>query len=319
MRLLAMFMIGLAHSNSSSGFIDVSSDCAVQRGVMSFFVALSQFPVSMFALISGYVCVSSQWKISRWLMLWAQVAFYVILLHLIARACGMELLGKYLLYELSPNTGAYWYFNAYTYLFLLMPFLNAGLVSVSQHKLRLGLLLLSACCLTGGAYHGYTVLLLMYLIGGYLRLYPVHIKSAYCLTAAILCMLLTAGYAFANRFDLVYTHSFLPTVILTLSLFLFFIRCPFQAPRFAKIITLLAPLSFGCYLLQCHPYVWRMVLNGVFHRLAAENPIPWVVGMTVVLFVLGLTLDAVRQFLFAWLGLKKWAEKADLLFEKSLS
>lgn len=252
-------------------------------------------------------------------MLWAQVVFYIILIHGVARVCGLEILGKYILFELSPHNGAYWYFNAYTYLFFLIPLLNAGLTALKKPLLLLCISLFSLCCLTGGHYEEYTILLVMYLIGGYLRLHPVHIKVSYGIAATVISLFLTAGFAFANHFDLVYKHSFLPTVITTLALFLLVLKIPFTSSSVNKIISTLAPLSFGCYLLQCHPFMWRHVLNDTFRQIAAGNPLPWVILMTIALFVGGLILDALRQQLFNLLRLKSCAEKADSMLERLFS
>lgn len=320
MRLLAMLMIGLAHSTFCSGFTGVSPDHSIQRGVMSLFVSFSQFPVSLFALISGYVCVSSQWKISRWLLLWIQVAFYVILLYFISGIFlsgeGWLYWGKQIAKGILPHKGAYWYFNAYTYLFFLIPLLNAGLNSIPRKIVLLCILLFSFCCLTGEeTYYGYTCLMLMYLIGGYLRLYPIEIKPIYCLVSSFVCVLLTACFTYHNRFGLVYSHAFPPTIILTISLFLFFINKKFHSHRFIKTINILAPFPFGCYLLQCHPIFFNIILKDWYHRLAKDNPIPWVIGMTVALFLCGLAVDALRQRLFLILRIRKWIDAVNKILD----
>lgn len=308
MRLLAMFFIGLAHSVSCSGLIKIAPDLIWERGIMALFVAVSQFPVSLFALITGYVCSVRDWKIGRWFMLYAQVVFYVVLIHAFACICSLEEPSLSYIFQLYPHKGAYWYFNAYTYIFLLMPLLNAGLRNLERPLLSVVILLFSLCCFSGGRCSGYVILFLMYLVGGYLRLYPVSVKMGYCMVVLVGSVLVTALCAYANGVELVYRHAFIPTVLVSLSLFLMLVRMQIKSLRVVKIITFLSPLSFGCYLLQCHPYMWRCVLNTAYRKSVCGYPIIGTILMTLALFSVGLLLDWMRQKLFAIMHLRILAD-----------
>ena len=95
--------------------------------------------VNLYAMITGYVCITSSWRISRYIALWFQVVFYTVGIYALGLFLAHEgwlpkIALKTLLSDLCtvPLAGAYWYFNAYTALFLLIPFLNKLLQKLSR-------------------------------------------------------------------------------------------------------------------------------------------------------------------------------------------
>ena len=139
LRIIAMFMVCMIHVNLFTSALNVS---LVDTGKEYFYLvgvwteSVGYIGVNLYALITGYVCLNSKWRLSRYIELWAQVAYYSI---------GLLLLGLFLSYlnVLSWDVGrryvlniliklplgsTYWYFVAYSALFLITPFLNRALL-----------------------------------------------------------------------------------------------------------------------------------------------------------------------------------------------
>jgi len=298
--------------------------------------------VNLYAMITGYVCIASSWRISRYITLWFQVAFYTV---------GIYALGFFLafmgwipspwfreifssLFPL-PMVGAYWYFNAYTILFLLIPFLNKLLPKLScaeYAKLMLILLLIlpftmSGFCLPpGGGYGGgYNAgwLTALYCAGAFIRLHPIPVRKPSILL--IIYLLGTTAYFIrVTPFLQGKEYSFLLTSLFTagyaspfsivsaLSLFLIFKELDIKQRWLKKAIRFVAPLTFGVYLVQCHPTVMRFLFSqGRQFITKYGHPVwvPLVGGLS--LFIACACVDWVRLRIFQWCHTRMLADKLE--------
>lgn len=82
--------------------------------------------VNCYALISGYVGIHGKYRYSNWVLLWLRVLFYSILITVFFKFAAPSVVGRYewtsAIFPTSREQ--YWYFTAYTGLFLLIPVLN---------------------------------------------------------------------------------------------------------------------------------------------------------------------------------------------------
>ena len=159
LRIIAMYMVCMIHVNL---FTEAHVKTAIIPGKEYFFYvgtwteSVGLIGVNIYALITGYVCLNSKWRFSRYLELWMQVAFYTIgLLFIGLLLSHFGFLSwvpsqKYIaiiLLKLSVGS-TYWYFVAYSALFLIIPFINTLLSSLCQknYLLMLGALMLVLPC-----------------------------------------------------------------------------------------------------------------------------------------------------------------------------
>ena len=126
--LTTVFVVGI-HVLQRGGMLGVCRDSSPRRG----FVAIGLFfavtcAVNGFALISGYVGISSKYRFSRILWLYFTVSFYNVLIPAVFRfRYGYVIDDTVKLRALFPFAyEANWYFTAYLGMFLLIPFLNAA-------------------------------------------------------------------------------------------------------------------------------------------------------------------------------------------------
>lgn len=288
--------------------------------------ALCCIAVNLFALISGYVCVQSGWKIKRYVTLWFQVAFYSVVFFVVGRACyetGLDTqfqtgAAKCLLPV--PLAGSYWYFTAYTGLFMVMPFINKLVTTLSRQQFQ-ALLILAVGCLsvltglrqTPELYsNGFNMawLTALYLVGSYFKLYPVRWNGAVCVAVYLLCsaavMLLkyTKGYT---------AMDYASPICLASSCAVFYLfarRSKWGGERISRILSGLAPYAFGVYLVHMHPYVWHC-LEEVGKVCCGQEWFGWwvYVAAAIVLFTVCMVLDMCRAKLFGWLKVGALAER----------
>lgn len=332
LRIIAMLMVCLIHVNlwTKVHLVPLSG----KEGVYYFGMwteSLCFIGVNLYAIITGYVCIHSQWKLSRYLMLWAQVAFYTIglvLLYMALYPDAVNVRGLIGMGKLLVVGSGYWYFAAYTALFFLLPYLNPLLLSLDRRKFTCLLVLIigwmtAANFFQGSAFYdkGYnmTWLAALYCVGAYLRLYPVRIPVPIVLLVGVLFPLqpvlcvavgLPHGLNYCSPVFAVYSICF----------FLLLSAWKINNRFVQRIIGWAAPLSFGVYLIHTHPYVWK-TLEESCARFDADLGHPWWFTLAVgPAIYLGCSFaDAVRLRIFAWCSVKTCAERTADMVQRACS
>ena len=141
LRILAMLYVVILHVIGPGGIVGAAPEGSANYQVAWVLEIWSFCAVDIFALVSGYVSYSEhdrKTKLSSYVLLWLQVVAYGVGVTLVFNCFHPELVTKAsLLKTLFPVTnGLYWYLNAYTGLFLIMPLLNAGLRKCPAHTLK---------------------------------------------------------------------------------------------------------------------------------------------------------------------------------------
>jgi len=141
LRLVSMFYVLVLHSLGKGGVLDAAAEGSVQYQFSWFMEMWAYCAVNIFALISGYVGYSDtpkKYNYSNYLLTWLQVVFYGVAVTLLFYLINPEwVTRKDLLRMFFPVTRRhYWYFNAYTGLFFVIPLLNGALRQCSREYLR---------------------------------------------------------------------------------------------------------------------------------------------------------------------------------------
>lgn len=314
LRLLSMLLICVLH-------------CSFCTGVNPVLNALSCIAVNLFALITGYVCVQGSWHIRRYVALWFQVAFYCIAFFVLGRVLWQAgMVDEYRpgvaeCFLPVPLAGGYWYFTAYTGLFMVMPFINKLVLTLSERQYR-ALLLLVVCGITVLTVlrrtpefyeRGYNMawLVALYLVGGYFKLHPLRIGAWASLATYLLCSLAIWGLYHANGIGFfIFDYATPTSLVSACALFQLFVRWPEVSPKLGRAMSQLAPCAFGVYLIQNHPFVWHWFVEGgkMFGQMDWFGWW-WIVVGALVLFTVLLFMDWCRAQLFRLLGVSRWAER----------
>ena len=144
LRLLAFAYVITLHTIGHGGIIEASAPGSGQYMLCAGMEIWAYCAVNLFGLVSGFVGYRDEpdrpWKkrFFSYLALWLQVVFYAVVPSLILYFLKPgSVTAQDLLHGLFPvTTGAYWYFSAYTGLFLLIPVLNAALRALDAGYLK---------------------------------------------------------------------------------------------------------------------------------------------------------------------------------------
>ncbi len=347
-RLVSMLMVVGLHVLLQGGILKAAEGVSGNYEVVWLMRAACYGAVNCFALVSGYVGVYGKHRYANIASLWLQVVFtYVVLL-------GVQFIfapstfgfGRLAFSVFPVITRTYWYFTDYTILFFLMPLLNAAVQNLKKEILQGVLVLLTGLfCVTAvlpdiGFHHdpfhlneGYSMvwLMMLYLIGAYIRRYGMfeNVKRRTWLMIFTLATVITAGsklvlerctqvvLQYINPDCLFVYHS--PTVtIAAVALLLIFIKTPSFSKPINATIGILAPLSFGVYIVHLHPLIWSRI-EGAFESLGTAS-IPLMIGgvilATLAIFVGSMLIEAGRFYLFKWLKVKERLVKLENRFVK---
>lgn len=307
----------------------------VDKALVVFQVSFADVAVNCFMLITGYVSWGKEWKMRRYVNLWAQVAFYTIGLAILSSCIHMAIDGGpgmtwsqlRSLFLPVPFAGAYWYFTGYTVVFLLAP----AMALLQKHSSQRQMLAIIIVCFVmisifasmyTGMKWGFSSMWLctLYMAGSYLRQYPVRISNrrcwvcviaGTCITAFGLCLSvwlrkhgISALYEFFNYASAILTIQSIMIVVL-------FTRMRIQNPGVCKIIGILNPLAFGVYLVHLHPCVRPYFHDAaVYFHSMFEYKFISVILVAVAIYIVCSLVDGGRLMLFRLMHVRGWCDKA---------
>ena len=148
---------------------------------------------------------------------------------------------------------------------------------------------------------GYNILWLamLYVVGAYIKLYPVGISTPFLLLISVFCtiiplLIFVLGVSYA-----VFSYTALHTVIYAISLFVLFTRINISSRFVQKIISCFASVSFSVYLIHCHPWISKL-LFAKMPGLYFSMDYPWWFSLVfgVVLYLAASIVDFIRISIF---------------------
>ena len=143
LRIVSMFMVVCLHMLGRGGILDYAPFLSGKYEVVWLIEIAAYCAVNCYALISGYVGIHGKYRYSNWVLLWLRVLFYSILITVFFKFAAPSVVGRYewtsAIFPTSREQ--YWYFTAYTGLFLLIPVLNFFISHASRKQLKLVVML----------------------------------------------------------------------------------------------------------------------------------------------------------------------------------
>lgn len=331
LRIISMFFVLILHCYGQGGIIYHATQGTIQYKFSWMIEIIAYCAVNIFALISGYVMYDKKSvKLSSYINLWFQVVFYGLIFTILFQLIDTNLVVKKdLIISMLPVTkNLYWYFTAYTGLFLLMPFLNKAITNISNEALKkyfiiiiFGFSIYNTITDNFKLSLGYSViwLVLLYIMGAILKKCEIakNIKTHKLLIALFVLYLITFLYKiYAPDFkilDISITNGFFvnytsPTVLGAAILYLLiFSRLKFNN-MWERIIKYAAPSAFAAYLLNNQRFFWNNVMNGLFINISNRSIIIifiYTFGFSIAFLIMAILVDRVRIRIFKLLKIQK--------------
>ena len=301
---------------------------------LQMFAMFGKTGINAFTLITGYFMVRSRVTVARFLRTFLEVKFYDFLFYILFLVCGYEsfsLRGLFMtVFSLSFWAGHY-YTGTYIVLFLLIPVLNVLVKNMTKKQyqylltLLIGYFTFISTFLMHNNFSFVGWLVTMYLIGGYISLYPnklfesvkvaaMGLVISIVLMAASILVVDFIGVRFGfYAYDYMYSdaNKFLA---LTCSVFgfLFFKNLKIS---YSKGINRLATPIFGILLIHTHSDAMRrLIWQDIFHCTEYHDSPSLVfhaIAATVTVYLVCWVLDSLRiryieKPLFSRLESSRW-------------
>ena len=326
LRIIAILCIIVFHFSYEGGF-SYPAFCFNEFVVYSFHM-LGELGVNLFILISGYHMIKGTFKWKKLLTLILEVQFYNwICVFLSIRFNGLVLDKRTFFTNFFPVTEyKYWFITAYILIYLFSPYINKLLLSLSKKELQnlLTICLILFCIIPtfyGGLkndtetllyYNRFIWLMIIYMIGAYIRLYPpVRLvkKSQWLGISFLLFCFMEASILIIEKFPAFFAEigitegnyfwrpNNLPMTALSISIFLLF-RLIDIKPN--KLINRLASTTLGIYLLhdgQMNYYLWQVWLKSGEYAFS-RRLVLYIPLCALMIFLFCAVMDLLRQLLF---------------------
>ena len=333
LRLFSMLLIVVHHVLGHGGVL--SGTCGIKHEAFVILNVLAYCAVDCYAIVSGYVGVrsrSGRYHVAGYLKLWVSVVFYGV---------GI-LLGYYLLrpdqFAWLPLVRAvfpvasiqYWYFSAYTGLFLVRPWLNRFFSTNDQRSTTKLLLVLvggfsvfSLCAEAAFSADpfflgtGYSALWLMilYCLGAWLRQcrIPEKLSSRRAWLIIVCCYgVILVGVFILDFFSGSVIVFINPLYALIAAMYVVIFSKLKLSGWSEKLVRCFAPAAFGVYLIHDNPNIREKFISGSFQMVSALPSIQMfaaVLGIVLGVFIVCLCVEKLRLIIFKRIGIDKLIER----------
>ena len=280
--------------------------------------AVTVCAVDCFIIITGYFMTQSKYDLYKLVRLWSKVIFYSVTVSLILIAAGISKLNAASLLDafFPVFRREYWFFTIYILLYLLIPFLNAGIniMPKNMHRILVVIILvffyveplLSVVFIQYDLTEGFSIIafVTLYVIGSYLARCE-DIKKKYCIVALIGSTSLMyvskvalqfignrKGWSFGT--GLLYHNNSVFVLINAVALFMLFKQVKIDQ-RLHKIVAWVSPSVFAVYLLHEKSGMRTVLWNERLVVFLKESSFPvyviTVFGIPILIFSVGILID----------------------------
>lgn len=328
LRILAMLMVVSCHYVGHSNLnFDLETNIGRINLFISKFCNWGLVANNVFIIITGYFLIESKFKIKKIVSLIFETLFYSISFMFLIYFINSDMLSiKNLIKAIFPIIWNNWFVIYYIILYVISPFLNEYLKSISAKKHKQIIILLTFLfyvvpTFTNNAWgftrHDYFIL--AYLIGAYIRMYydvekkDLLKKNIFVFLIVIVFLIIyinmmiiffkdncnvykLAGYIIENDFSII-------NLILAINLFIIFKNIKI----YWKKINTISQSVIGVYLIHENMFLQEIIWNKISPASLYQDNWCFAIHLIIkvlIVFILALIIDKIRLMLFKKIEIK---------------
>lgn len=314
LRIIAMLLIIGCHFTTYGKFDFQSGWLSLEALTLNVLRLGGKTGVIIFAMITGYFALYKEFKWQKIRDLSLQTSWYAIgLLIFMTVIVHKTLTPVKLVQGLFPLLmSTYWFATAFAILLLVAPVINLAMKNFEQRETTYvlgGLILLMGLPVATVFQNDVTGLVLAYALGAYVRRFDLKLPKVWNVVlmfvtvtaAATMTLIFVKGAAispfFAERRNFFVTGFNINAYALALLLFLFAKQTKIGQIKF---INLIASTTFGIYLFHDNRffkhYLWENIVQA--NQLHGVDLAVRFISSVIVIFVVGMIIDFIRQLVF---------------------
>ena len=301
LRIVSMLFIIILHILNHTGVINNVESSTIKYYVLWIINTIALTGVNLYVLISGYFLIESKFKIKKVLQIWSEVLFYSIGIYVVLNVLGIiDFNVKEAIKVFMPILSQqYWFATVYILMYILSPYVNKLINSMSQKEnKRFVILLIILCCfinvianpLTGGkvAIIGGNIInfLMLYIIAANIRKYDYKVEIKKGISNLIVLLILICLSKFIpiylyenvikigllNKISiLMYNYSSIGYVLMSVIIFLIFKNINIKNDKLNKRVLAFSSLTFGVYLIHDNNYIRSILWKNIYADLKNQN------------------------------------------------
>lgn len=349
LRIIAMFFVIVLHCLGRGGILRNATLNSTSFKAAWLLEIIAYCAVDIFALISGYVSYNKKTKAKNYINLWFQVVFYCLLTVVVFNIFNPSIVtGKDYIRSFFPVTkNMYWYFTAFTGLYLLKPILDKAINNIEEKDLKkifialiIGYSIVDTFIKRFTLEGGYTViwLVILYILGAIIHKCEIGKKmklyqSLIGISILVLITYLVKIYGTGNinilkdtfgiiiNSDLLINYTSITILGIAILFIIGFSKIEFNNIS-KKIIGFGASSAFTIYLLNNHYFTWNNIMLDLFKDIANDSVLKiygYVIGFSLVFVIGSILIDKVRIFIFKGLKIDKLSEKISNLLDNCVT
>lgn len=317
LRIILMIMIiSLHYMNGGMGGA-LKESTGVNYYMVRFVESLFIMAVNGFIIITGYCSINKQMiNINKIVKLFLELIIYNVIIQIILVLIGqIQFTIKDFIKNFIPIWhNSYWFFKIYIVLYLLIPFINCGLNSMDKYRYRKLIIILIFTFsiwdsfvpvkIIGGNGYSITNFILLYCIGGYLRLHYQNKKEA---KVWFFRNLIFGSLTFICLFVPIikegsWNYYFIFNILSAVCLFNAFDKITIES----NFVNLIASSVFGVFILHLSPYLlnlqYKIARTDLFWN--SKFILIHMVMTSIAIFLLFTIIDILRKKIFSMFKFK---------------
>ena len=338
LRIISMLLVVTLHFLGRGGVNDSTILFSAEYFMANVWDAVAIVSVDLFVLISGYFLINSKFKPQKLIDIVVQVLTYSVSLYIICILLGIVefSLSSFVKAFFPILTNQYWFATAYVALYIIFPFLNAGIHALTQKQHRnlciiLGMSLTLYLPSKALGENGTSVVwfICLYVFAAYLRLHytpqnkvPIKAIVIYLISTAalplsryaisILAMMTTEQLLTYSKWFYKYNSIFV--TVAAISLFIIFLNINIKGNRLNRLIGIVSPLTFGVYLIHNNPsireFMWNAIdLPGMMNKLNIGVFVLCGIGIICGIFCICAGIEFIRLYIYKKIICTKFYKK----------
>lgn len=325
LRIICMIMIVTWHALGHGGAINNTDISGANFFVAHILKSLAVVAVNCYVLISGFFGIDSKFKKKKVIDLYIQIIFYSIAISVLFWITNIEQITiEGIIKMVFPViTQTWWFMSVFLVLYLLTPYINKLLKSLTKKEFSTLLIILLLIFVVWPSLplakpmdksKGYSLynFILLYTIGAYIKTYYkdkkfnkystllVYLSSSILLGLINISISRVLGYNWG-----IYSYNYILVYISSISLFLLFKEINIKS----NFINRLSSLTLGVYLIHDHVYVRKFIYGflGYENSFNKDNFIIYTFIVVGIIYFISSIIEYIRQ------GLSKFIKNINIV------
>ena len=331
-RVISMFFVVILHIIGEGGVIEASESVASVL-IFNIIYTIIRGCTNIFAIVTGYLMCSKKIKLSRYIYLHLQVSFIAVICSVFSSLYlnhDILMIKSYFFTWIFPVLlETYWYFTAYTILYMLIPLINKFIDLISKKEYIILLTILYSCFFfipTFLSRDGFDIflcgqplcLIIMYLTGAYIKKYNFNLSlRTLLLTFVILALGLGTCATFLDGFkipilekkiEFINSDFSFGIVIMSVVIFLLFRKIKIKSNAAKKVIMYFSSVAFTVYLVHTYPSIYIRLIRHNMGWIADYGfglDILIVLGLSVAIFLVSAFVGRIQERIFKIIKIKE--------------